>query len=224
MKQLITIALILAAAFASTFIVIKATGVLTIDDIKHWLTMASEINPVYVVLTVVILLFADLFIAVPTLTICILSGYFLGWLTGGLASTAGMMLAGVSGYWICRAIGPKLLIKIYKDPKKLTEMKNIFSEHSTSVILMCRAMPILPEVVSCLAGANKMSFFRFMVYYSISTIPYSFIAAYAGSKSSLANPTPAILTAIGISLTLWLSWFFFLRRNYPKQNVIQPEQ
>lgn len=224
MKQLITIALILAAAFASTFIIIKATGVLTIDDIKHWLTMASEINPVYVVLTVIVLLFADLFIAVPTLTICILSGYFLGWLTGGLASTTGMMLAGISGYWICRAVGQKLLIKIYKDPKKLAEMQNIFSEHSTSVILMCRAMPILPEVVSCLAGANKMSFFRFMVYYSISTVPYSFIAAYAGSRSSLANPTPAILTAIGISLTLWLSWFFFLRRNYPKQNAIQPEQ
>ena len=224
MKQLITIALILAAAFASTFIIIKTTGVLTIDDIKQWLTMASEINPVYVVLTVVVLLFADLFIAVPTLTICILSGYFLGWITGGLASTSGMMLAGIAGYWICRAIGPKLLMKIYKDPKKLAEMQNIFSEHSTSVILMCRAMPILPEVVSCLAGANKMSFFRFMAYDSISTIPYAFIAAYAGSTSSLAHPTPAFLTAIGISLTLWLSWLFFLRRNYPKQNLVQPEQ
>lgn len=220
MKQLITIALVLAAAFASTFIVIKATGVLTIEDVKHWLTMASEINPLYVALAVIILLFADLFIAVPNLTICILSGYFLGWATGGLASTAGMMLAGVVGYWICWAIGPKLLLKMYKDPKKLAEMQGVFSEHGATVILMCRAMPILPEVVACLAGANKMSFFRFMVYYSISTIPYSFIAAYAGSKSSIANPTPAILTAIGISLALWLAWFIFLRRNYPKPNFI----
>lgn len=220
MKQLITIALILATAFASTFIVIKATGVLTIEDVKRWLTMASEIDPLYVALAVIILLFADLFIAIPNLTICILSGYFLGWLTGGLASTAGMMLAGIVGYWICWAIGPKLLLKMYKDPKKLAEMQGIFSEHGATVILMCRAMPILPEVVACLAGANKMSFFRFMVYYSISTIPYSFIAAYAGSKSSIANPTPAILTAIGISLALWLAWFIFLRRNYPKPNFI----
>lgn len=224
MKQLLTIALILATAFASTFIVIKATGILTIEDIKNWLTIASEINPAYVVLTVIILLFSDLFIAVPTLTICILSGYFLGWLTGGLASTAGMMLAGVVGYWICWNIGPKLLIRIYKDPKKLEEMQNIFSEHSTSVILMCRAMPILPEVVSCMAGANKMSFIRFIAFYSITTIPYAFIAAYAGSKSSLTNPTPAILTAIGISIVLWFSWFIFLRRYYPKPNLIQPKQ
>jgi uncharacterized membrane protein YdjX (TVP38/TMEM64 family) len=216
MKQLLTIALILASAFASTFIVIKATGILTIEDIKNWLAIASEINPAYVALTVIILLFADLFIAVPTLTICILSGYFLGWSMGGLASTAGMMLAGVIGYWICWAIGPKLLMRIYKDPIKLAEMQDIFSEHSTSVILMCRAMPILPEVVSCMAGANKMAFVRFIAYYSISTIPYAFIAAYAGSESSLTNPMPAIFTAIGISLTLWFSWFIFLRRNYPR--------
>jgi hypothetical protein len=72
MKQLITIALILAAIFASTFVVIKATGILTIDDVRTWLTMASEINPIYVALAVIILLFSDLFIAVPNLTICIL--------------------------------------------------------------------------------------------------------------------------------------------------------
>lgn len=221
MKQLLTIAFILATLFASTFIVIKATGFLTIEDIKNWLIIGSKINSSYVVLAVIILLFADLFIAVPTLTICILSGYFLGWLTGGLASTAGMMLAGIVGYWICWAIGQKFLMRIYKDPKKLTEMQNIFSEHSTSVILMCRAMPILPEVVSCMAGANKMPFFRFMMYYCISTIPYAFIAAYAGSKSSLTNPTPAILTAMGISLVLWLSWFIFLRRVYPKADLVK---
>lgn len=223
MKQLLTIALILATTFSSTFVVIKTTGILTIEDIKNWLTMASEINPMYVALTVTILLFADLFIAVPTLTICILSGYFLGWLIGGLASTAGMMLAGIVGYWICWTIGPKLLMKIYKDQKKLAEMQNIFSEHSTSVILVCRAMPILPEIVSCMAGVNKMSFVRFIVYYSISTIPYAFIATYAGSKSSLTNPTPAIFTAIGISLTLWFCWFILLRQVHSKPHVVKLE-
>lgn len=223
MKQLLTIALILASAFAATFFVIKTTGILTIEDIRNWLTIASKINPVYVMLTVIILLFADLFIAIPTLTICILSGYFLGGLVGGLAASIGMLLAGLVGYWICRAIGPTLLIKLYKDPEKLTDMQNIFSAHSTSVILMCRAIPILPEIVSCMAGANKMLFVRYMLFYSISTVPYAFIAAYAGSKSSLTNPAPAIFTAIGISLILWLSWFIFLRRVYPTSNLVQPK-
>lgn len=213
MKPLLTIAMTLAAVFASTFLVIKATGILTVEDIKHWLALALAVDPTYVALAVVVLLFADLFIAIPTLTVCILSGYFLGFLFGGFAAAAGMMLAGASGYWICRAIGPGLLTRIYRDPQKLAQMHDIFSKHSISVILMCRALPILPEVVSCMAGANAMPFLRFITYYGVSTIPYAFIAAYAGSKSSLTNPTPAILTAIGISLVLWLSWFVFIRRN-----------
>lgn len=216
MKQLLSIAFVLVGVFASTFVFIKTTGILTMEDIRGWLVMAAEINPLYVILAVIMLLFADLLIAVPTLTICILSGYFLGWMTGGLTSTFGMLLAGVTGYWICRAAGEKLLMRIYKDANKLAEMQNIFGAHSASVILMCRAAPILPEVVSCMAGANKMSFTSFITYYSISTIPYAFIAAYAGSQSSLSNPVPAILTAIAISLTLWISWFVFLRRHYSK--------
>lgn len=217
MKQLITIALVLAAIFASTFIVIKLTGVLTVDDVKAALTTASEINPVYVSLVVIILLFSDLFIAIPNLTVCIFSGYFLGAVTGGISAMLGMLLAGVVGYFICWYYGPNLLLKIYKDPGKLQEMKEIFSEHGVMVLLTCRALPILPEVCSCLAGATRMPFWRFFLYYSISTIPYAFIAAYAGSKSTLNNPSPAIYTMIGISVVLWFSWLFFLRRNFPKQ-------
>lgn len=217
MKQLITLALVLIAIFASTFILIKITGILTVDDIKAALAAAAKINPVYVAMCVIVLLFADLFIAVPTLTVAILSGYFLGFILGGVSAMLGMMLAGVVGYVICRLYGPGLLLKIYKNPAKLTEMHRIFSKHGATVLLICRAAPILPEVCCCLAGANHMSFWRFILCYSIATIPYAFLAAYAGSQSSMNDPLPAIFTAIGISVALWLAWFIFLRRNYGKQ-------
>lgn len=216
MKQLITIAIVLAAIFASTFIVIKITGILTVDDIKSALTSASEINPIFVSLAVIILLFSDLFIAIPNLTVCIFSGYFLGAISGGISAVIGMLMAGIVGYYICRYYGPGLLLKIYNDQKKLQDMQDIFSEHGGMILLTCRALPILPEICSCLAGATRMPFWRFFIYYSISTIPYAFIAAYAGSKSSLNNPSPAIFTAIGISIVLWLAWIQFLRRNFPK--------
>ena len=221
MKQLLTIALVLASVFASTFFFIKATGILTLDDIKYWLGMASDINPAYVALIVIALLFSDLFIAVPTLTICLLSGYFLGWQYGGLTALTGMLLAVTTGYWISHHFGTRLLLKIYKDPQKIEEIRTLFSSYSGSVILMCRAAPMLPEVVSCLAGANRMFFAIFLKYHCISTIPYAFIAAYAGSRSTPMNPTPAILTAIGISLTLWVSWFIFLRNVQTKTKIIK---
>lgn len=217
MKQLLIIAAVLATIFASTFIIIKATGIITVDDIKHALQVASEINPWYVALAAALLLFADLFIAIPTLTVSILAGYFAGFLLGALGATTGMMLAGICGYAICRFYGPGLLLKIYKDRNKLNEMQTIFTEHGSMVLLICRAMPILPEVSCCMAGANKMPFAKFLLFYSIATIPYAFIAAYSGSQSTLADPKPAILTAIGLSGVLWASWFIFLRKNYGKQ-------
>lgn len=221
MKQLLTIALILASIFASTFFFVKATGILTVDNVKHWLTMASDINPAYVALIVIVLLFSDIFIAIPTLTVCLLSGYFLGWQYGGLAASSGMLLAVTTGYWISRRYGTRLLLKIYKDPQKIADMRNLFSNYSISVILMCRAAPMLPEVVSCLAGANRMTFITFLKYQCISTLPYAFIAAYAGSRSTPMNPTPAILTAMGMTLALWIAWFMFLRKAHTKTKVIQ---
>lgn len=65
MKTLIKLFLILAAVFASTFVIIQVTGVLTIEDIRAWLEAAKSVSPWIIGLVVAGLLFADLFIAVP---------------------------------------------------------------------------------------------------------------------------------------------------------------
>ncbi len=212
MKELLKTGLILALFFASTFIVMKLFGILSVEDVKLWLEKASKIDYLYVSFAVVLLLFLDLFIAIPTLTITILAGYFLGFALGALSVFIGFMLSGVVGYFISRYYGLKLLQKIYKDPNKLNEMHHIFTKHGAVLLIICRAVPILPEVSCCLAGANRMPFFKFLLFFLIGTIPYLLIATYAGSKSSLENPLPAILVAIAISTILWLSWFFFIRK------------
>ncbi len=91
MKHLIKVVLIIASFFALTFILVKMTGVLTIEQIKIWLLQAREFSPYYVGSIVVLLLFADLFIAVPTLTVITLSGYFLGFQYGVISSLIGLI-------------------------------------------------------------------------------------------------------------------------------------
>jgi uncharacterized membrane protein YdjX (TVP38/TMEM64 family) len=151
-------------------------------------------------------------VAVPTLTITILAGYFLGFALGALSVFVGLMLSGLGGYFISRHYGSSLLKKIYKDSNKLDEMSYIFTKHGTVLLVMCRAMPMLPEISYCLSGANRMPFLKFLLFFLIGTVPYLLIATYAGSQSSLENPTPAILAAIAISTTLWLAWFFFIQK------------
>lgn len=212
MKRLIITALGLAMIFASTFVIIKMTGILTIEDIKGYLTLAHNTSPTYVVLTVIFLLVADLFIAVPTLTVTILGGYFLGFPLGFLAGATGLLSAGVLGYGISYAYGPGLLRRINKDQARQDEMERVFAKYGSIVLLICRAMPILPEVSCCLAGATRMGFGKFISAFMMGTVPYALLATYAGSKSSLDDPKPAILTAIALSVLLGGAWLILLRR------------
>ena len=217
MKNLILTALGLALIFASTFVIIKMTGILSVDDIKNFLTEAHQSAPVYVAVTVIVLLAADLFIAVPTLTITILSGYFLGFPLGFLVGATGLLTAGTLGYGITYVYGPGILRRINKDETKQAEMEEIFSKYGVLVLLICRAVPILPEVSCCLAGATRMRFWKFFAAFLLGTIPYSMTAAYAGSKSSFDDPMPAILAATGLSVTLMAAWLILIRRHKKRQ-------
>jgi uncharacterized membrane protein YdjX (TVP38/TMEM64 family) len=211
MKPLLRIILVLAVIFASTFVIIRLSGVLSEDDIKAWLEGATNINPWYVASAVVLILAIDIFIAVPTLTTCILSGYFLGFLWGGLIASIGLIAAGLIGYWMSRLLGERILKIIIRSEEKRKEAKTNFGQYGLAMIMLSRSSPIFSEVCACMAGMTKMSFGRFLFAWSANSIPYALIAAYSGSISSFENPKPAIYTMIGLYLVLWLSWFLYKR-------------
>ena len=218
MRVLIKTFLLLFVTFASTFVIIKMTGIITIDDIKAWLEAATLANALYVALIVAALLFADLFIAIPTLTVCILAGYFLGFSGGAIAAMTGITLAGICGHAISRTWGRGILNKVVKDKNNLAEMEQTFQKHGFTMILLSRAMPILPETTACLSGLTKMSPAKFILAWMLGSYPYILIATYAGSVSTLENPMPAIYTAITITCVMWLAWslFYKLRRDEQK--------
>ncbi len=211
MKTLLTLFFIIAAFFLSTFVIIQTFDLITVDDIRYWLEYAKEVSPLYIGLFVALLLFADLFIAIPTLTVCILAGYFLGAGFGALFSIIGVTVAGISGHLLSRSAGRALLEKVIREPEKLADMEKTFQQHGFVMILISRALPILPETTACLSGLTRMPFSKFLLAWVISSYPYVSIAAYAGSISSLDDPKPAIFTAIALTGFFWLSWIIFLR-------------
>lgn len=131
---------------------------------------------------------------------------------GFLAGATGMLTAGILGYAITYAYGPGLLRRINKDEAKQAEMAAIFARHGGVVLVVCRALPMLPEISCCLAGATRMRFQKFIVAFVLGTVPYALIATYAGARSSLDDPKPAILAAIGLSVLLAGAWMILLRR------------
>ncbi|MDH3975701.1 MAG: VTT domain-containing protein [Deltaproteobacteria bacterium] len=211
MKLLIFTALTLATFFASTFLILNSLEIVTVNDIKNVLHYISEVSPWSLSFIVVAFLFADLFIAIPTLTVSIIAGYFLGFAYGFFSVTAGLLIAGYSGYFISRKVGPRLLHRI-AEKRKVDEMQQLFQRHGLFMLLICRATPILPEVTACLSGLSGMSLSIFTIGWSLNSLTYAAIATYAGSVSTIENPMPAIYTAIGVSGVSGLGWYFFIGR------------
>ncbi len=213
MKLLIKSVLILVAIFTTTLLIIKFSGVLTVEDIKEIFANLKS-QPSYILGALIVLfLFIDLFIAVPTMTIIILAGYFIGFELAVLYTFIGLLSASLTGYFLSLKYGNKILDKLSSDEKQKLQMTDLFNKHGVLVIVLSRAVPMLPEISSCLAGTCKMSLKRFLFAWSLGTIPYLSVIAYAGSISNLENPMPAIYAAIGITVLFWIIWMVFMKYN-----------
>lgn len=211
MKPLIKVMLTLGSVFALTFILGRVFGILTVENVKHWLELAQSVDPVWVAGTVILLLFLDLFVAVPTLTITILAGYFLGFPAGVAAAFSGMSLAALSGFAISSRWGDRAVSLLVREEDDRLEMAQAFNQSGPTMIILSRAAPMVPEVTACMAGASRMPLARYVLYFTISTLPYVLIAAYAGSISSPDSPKPAIYAALFLYAVLWIGWYMFRR-------------
>jgi uncharacterized membrane protein YdjX (TVP38/TMEM64 family) len=212
MKSLIKVMLILGCLFALTFVIGRLLGILTIENVRNWLELAGQVNTTVVAGSIILLLFADLFVAVPTLTITILAGYFLGFPSGAVTAFVGMSLAAGSGYWISRIWGRDGIALLVKDPQERAALTASFETSGPVMIMLSRAVPIVTEVTACMAGATQMPFARYCMFFVVGTVPYVMIAAYAGSISSAEDPKPAIFAVLGLNVLLWVSWVVFNRR------------
>lgn len=208
--------LTLGAIFASTFVIGRLTGVLTVANVQDWLEMAQSIDVKWVVGAVIILLFVDILVSVPTLTVTILAGFFLGFPVGVASAVTGMAMASFSGYWISRKWGHRGITFLVRDEADRQDMTDAFHRNGPAMIMLSRAAPMVPEVTACMAGATRMPFPRYCLFFAISTLPYAMIAAYAGSVSSLENPQPAIYAVLFLYLALWSGWFVYQRRTRRK--------
>lgn len=211
MKPLIKVMLILGTLFALTFLLGRMLGILTVDNVRHWLELAQSVDPIWVAGTVILLLFLDLFVAVPTLTITILAGFFLGFPIGASVAVFGMSLAAFSGYAISRIWGDGAVSFLVREENDRNDMAETFQRNGPVMIVLSRASPIVPEVTACMAGVTRMRLIHYAGYFALGTVPYVLIASYAGSISSPESPQPAIYAALILYAVLWMGWYVFRR-------------
>ena len=212
MKDLIRIALILAAGFASTFLIVQWLDLLPEEGVVRWLEGLRALHPGWLMAGVVALLLLDLFIAVPTMATILLAGWLLGPWLGGATAGLGLMLLGTTGYALGRIAGRPVLKRLLRDEARLAGIETAFARNDLLTLAVCQAMPILPEVSAVMAGVARMHPLRFALGYGIGVIPFAFVVASGGAASSPDDLRPAILTVIGVSALLLLLWRFLRQR------------
>ena len=202
----------LALFFVLLLVVARVFNWMTVEQIEQWLYSAQNLSPLYLAVIVISLLITDLVFSIPTMTVSMLAGYFLGLPLGLLCSFLGLMLAGTVGYLVSRLLGQSVLNVLLPDLEQQTQFKLTFKKHGFLMIVLSRAVPILPEICACIAGSTQMKFFRFLSAWCICSLPYAFITTYAGSVSTLKDPSPAIIVMALIWGSLWIAWYFFYAR------------
>jgi uncharacterized membrane protein YdjX (TVP38/TMEM64 family) len=156
------------------------------------------------------LLMSDLFLPIPATPVMSAAGYLYGPLVGGLMSAAGSFAAGLAGYALCRALGRGFAVRLVGE-KELERHGTLFQRSGPWIVAASRWLPLLPEVVSCLAGLTRMPLRVFALALACGSVPLGFVYAAIGAAGQ-DNPKLAVALNIIVPPVLWLALHLVLRR------------
>lgn len=147
------------------------------------------------------LLVADLAIPVPTTAVMAALGMVYGPIYGGLFACLGSVISGLVGYFLCRHLGRPFAIWLSGE-KGLAEGERIFENVGGWIVAMSRWLPVISEVIACLAGLSRMRFPVFITALVCGSLPLGFVFATIGH---LGGDQP-ILTLILSALLPFVLW------------------
>ena len=184
------------------------------DDFMRWFTGDAAIQwlrgwGAWGWLAVIGLLVSDLFLPVPATPEMSAAGVLYGTLIGGLVSAAGSFAAGMAGYGLCRSFGRGFAVRLAGEDE-LAQHETLFQRSGPWLVAASRWMPVLPEVVSCLAGLTRMPVRVFAVSLACGSIPMGFVYAAIGAAGQ-DHPRLALGLSLLVPPVLWLLVRRFLR-------------
>jgi uncharacterized membrane protein YdjX (TVP38/TMEM64 family) len=158
-----------------------------------------------------VLLILDIFLPLPSTVIVSALGYVYGTLVGGLIAAAGSFLSATLAYGCCRAMGPRAAVWIAGE-KGLAEGEALFRSAGGWIVVLSRWLPLLPEVVSCLAGLSRMPARTFFPALACGTIPMGLTFAAVG-RLGHEQPVAAVVMSLLLPVLLWALVRLILRRH-----------
>lgn len=165
------------------------------EEAKGWAWLAG-----------IVLLLADFLLPVPGTIVMSALGAVYGFWLGGLLASAGSMLAGMFGYGVGRFFEEKTARK-WLGTTDFEKGKVVFAARGAWVVAVSRALPILPEVLTCMAGLLRMPFRKFLVALACGSVPMGFLFAWIGTVGR-DFPAWGLAFSLGVPAVLWAAASF----------------
>jgi len=156
------------------------------------------------------LLVLDLALPVPGSAVMAGLGFLYGPLVGGLIGSAGSVLSGLLAYGLSRRFGHGIAVRI-AGAEELRQGERLFARSGGWIVALSRWLPLLPEVIACLAGLARMPLRSFALALCCGSIPMAFGYAAVGS-AGIEHPALALGASILVPPLLWLALAPVLRR------------
>ncbi|MDF3127861.1 VTT domain-containing protein [Kiritimatiellaeota bacterium B1221] len=157
------------------------------------------------------LLVADLFLPIPTTLIIGAMGATIGVAPAAFWGWLGLSLAGFTGYGLARLGGEKWADRL-ASPSEQIRYRQLFDRWGGLAVILSRMLPILPEVLSVLAGLYGMRFKNFAIAVTLGSLPPAIAFAWIGQQS-LKHPGMALWSLVLLTTLLWFLYRFFDKKS-----------
>ena len=190
------------AVIATNLFVYDVWGITDAGAATTWLADAG----VGGAMTIALLLAADIFLPVPSSLVMILSGAAFGVWGGAFLSLAGSIGGEWIGFELARKFGVSLSTRLVGD-QDMADMRAVMARHGAVAVLVTRALPVVMETMSLVAGLSAMKRSTFLTTSLVGTLPVAFAYSYAGALSrQMNNVIPAVVILAGVTVTAWV-WY-----------------
>jgi uncharacterized membrane protein YdjX (TVP38/TMEM64 family) len=158
------------------------------------------------------LLIADILIPIPTTAIIAALGIIYGPVIGAAIAFVGTMFAAITGYAVGRWLGRPIAKSLIGDA--ISDGERMFARYGGWIVAASRWLPVLPEVVSMVAGVSRMPFVMFSLSALCGVTPFCILFALLGHLGAEQPAWTLLLSALAPLLLWWLANRFGLTKKY----------
>ncbi len=210
MKQ-ITLLVGLMAAFVvgSKLLIENVLGIALEPLVVDWMRGAG----VGTAMAVILLLVADIALPIPSSVVMVLSGAAFGVAKGAAIALVGSIAGEWLGFEVVRRYGRAASRRLVSD-EELLRFDALFRRHGAVAVVVTRALPVVMETMSLVAGLMHMRRRDFLGASLLGTAPIVVLYAWAGARSY--DTGSLIPAAVILIATAGLGWLLYRVKLAPR--------